>query len=145
LTLSAQIIGWCVPINSNSSWFSWNILIAYSNGKLKSNSGDTSPSLSPFWIGNTSLHGCEWLASRPGRFTPRERTPGTHWIRGWVGLRAGVDAEVKRKIPSPYRHSGPRGTHWAGGWVDPRTGLGMVVKRKIPSPYRDSKHRSSSP
>jgi hypothetical protein len=26
------------------------------------------------------LDGGEWSASRPGRFTPRERVPGTHWI-----------------------------------------------------------------
>jgi len=30
------------------------------------------------------LDGGEWSASRPGRFTPKERTPGTHWIGGWV-------------------------------------------------------------
>jgi hypothetical protein len=24
----------------------------------------------------------EWSASRPGRFTPGERDPGTHWIGG---------------------------------------------------------------
>jgi hypothetical protein len=40
-------------------------------------------------------------ASRPGRFTHRERAPGTHWIRGWVGPRAVLDAGVKRKIPRP--------------------------------------------
>jgi hypothetical protein len=40
-------------------------------------------------------------ASRPGRFTPRERAPGTNWIGGWVGPRAVLDAMVKRKIPSP--------------------------------------------
>jgi hypothetical protein len=28
--------------------------------------------------------GDEWSASRPGRFTPRERAPGTDWIGGWV-------------------------------------------------------------
>jgi len=27
-------------------------------------------------------------ASLPGRFTPRERAPGTHWLGGWMGLRA---------------------------------------------------------
>jgi len=27
-----------------------------------------------------ALDGCEWLASRPGRFTTEERAPGTHWI-----------------------------------------------------------------
>jgi hypothetical protein len=26
----------------------------------------------------------EWSASRPGRFSPRERVPGTHCIGGWV-------------------------------------------------------------
>jgi len=31
------------------------------------------------------LHGGEWSASRPGRFTPEERASGTHWIGGWVG------------------------------------------------------------
>jgi hypothetical protein len=28
----------------------------------------------------------EWSASRHSRFTPGERTPGTHWLGGWVGL-----------------------------------------------------------
>jgi hypothetical protein len=45
------------------------------------------------------LHGCEWSASRSGRFTLRERTPGTHWIRGAVDPRAGLDAVLKLKIP----------------------------------------------
>jgi len=38
----------------------------------------------------------------PQPFYPKERAPGTHWIRGWVGHRAGLDAVMKRKIPSPY-------------------------------------------
>jgi hypothetical protein len=46
--------------------------------------------------------------SRPGRFTARERAPGTHWIGGWVGPRAGLNAVVKRKIPSPQQKSNPR-------------------------------------
>jgi hypothetical protein len=54
-----------------------------------------------------ALDGGEWSASR-GRFTPRERAPGTHWRGGWVGPRAGLDAVVKRKIPSPRRESNPR-------------------------------------
>jgi hypothetical protein len=40
----------------------------------------------------------EWSASRPGRFTPRERAPGTHWIGGYVGPRAGLDDMEKRKF-----------------------------------------------
>jgi hypothetical protein len=44
----------------------------------------------------------------PGRFTPRERAPDTHWIGGWVGPRAVLDAVVKRKIPSPRQESNRR-------------------------------------
>jgi hypothetical protein len=35
----------------------------------------------------SALDGGKWLASRP-----EERAPGTHWIGGWVGPRAGPDA-----------------------------------------------------
>jgi hypothetical protein len=50
-----------------------------------------------------------WVVS----FTPRllypqgKSPPGTHWIGGWVGPRAGLDAVVWRKIPSPCRDSNP--------------------------------------
>jgi hypothetical protein len=44
----------------------------------------------------------------PRPLYPRERTPGTHWIGGWVGPRAVLNAVVKRKIPSPRRESNPR-------------------------------------
>jgi hypothetical protein len=40
----------------------------------------------------SALVGGEWSASRPGRFTPGERAPGTHWIGEWVGPRAGLGA-----------------------------------------------------
>jgi hypothetical protein len=43
------------------------------------------------------------IASLSGRFTPRERALVTHWTGGRVGLRAGLDAVVRRKIPIPYR------------------------------------------
>jgi hypothetical protein len=32
----------------------------------------------------SALDGDEWSATLPGRFTPRERASGTHWIGGWV-------------------------------------------------------------
>jgi hypothetical protein len=41
------------------------------------------------------------------RFTPGEGTPGTHWIGGWVGPRAGLDAGDRRKILCPCRGSNP--------------------------------------
>jgi hypothetical protein len=44
----------------------------------------------------SALTGGEWSGSRrPGRFTPRERAPGTHWIGGWVGPRAVLDIILK--------------------------------------------------
>jgi hypothetical protein len=46
------------------------------------------------------------VTPRP-RFTPGERTPGTHWIGGWVGPRAGLDAGARRKILCPCRGSNP--------------------------------------
>jgi hypothetical protein len=56
----------------------------------------------------SALDGNEWSASRPCRFTPRERAPDTHWIGGWVDTRAVLDAVVKRKTPSPRRDSNLR-------------------------------------
>jgi hypothetical protein len=50
------------------------------------------------------LDDCEWSESHPGRFTPGERVPGTHWAGGagdWVGPRVGLYglyAVVRRKI-----------------------------------------------
>jgi hypothetical protein len=46
----------------------------------------------------SALRGGEWAASHPGRFTPRERTPGTFWIGGWLGPRAGLDTVVEKKF-----------------------------------------------
>jgi hypothetical protein len=54
--------------------------------------------------------GTRWrwvLASRSGRFTPRERDPLTLWIGGWVSSRSIPNAVVKRKIPSSRRESNP--------------------------------------
>jgi hypothetical protein len=44
----------------------------------------------------------------PAALLPGKEPPGTHWIGGWVGPRAGLDAMVKRKIPRPRRESNPR-------------------------------------
>jgi len=51
----------------------------------------------------SALDGGEWSASRCGRYTP-----GSLWIRAWVGTRSGLDAMVKRKKnPCPCRESNP--------------------------------------
>jgi hypothetical protein len=31
-------------------------------------------------------------------FYSRQSTPGTHWVGGWVGLRAGLDKEAGGKF-----------------------------------------------
>jgi hypothetical protein len=46
----------------------------------------------------SALAGGEWSASRPGRFTPGEKAPGTHWIEGWENHRVGLDDVEKRKF-----------------------------------------------
>jgi hypothetical protein len=53
----------------------------------------------------SAVDGGEWSALLFGRFSPRGRAPGTHWIGGWVGSRAGLNMVSKRKIPSPRKES----------------------------------------
>jgi hypothetical protein len=51
-----------------------------------------------------------WVVSvmpRP-RFSPGERTPGTHCTGGWVDPRAGLDTEARGKILSPLLGIEPR-------------------------------------
>jgi hypothetical protein len=41
----------------------------------------------------------EQSTSRPGRFIPAERIPGTHWIGGYVDRTAGPEAvEYKKNL-----------------------------------------------
>jgi hypothetical protein len=51
----------------------------------------------------SALDGGECSASCPGRFTPRERATGTHWIGGCVGpqSRSGHNGEEKISQPLP--------------------------------------------
>jgi hypothetical protein len=56
----------------------------------------------------SALDGGEWSATRPGRVIPRERNPGEQWIGGRVEPRVGLDALVKRKVPSLGWDSNPR-------------------------------------
>jgi hypothetical protein len=49
-------------------------------------------------IFTSAVDGGEWSASRPGRFTPEERDPGTHWKGCWVVPRAGLDDVENRKL-----------------------------------------------
>jgi hypothetical protein len=48
------------------------------------------------------------ISFTPRPLYPQGRTPGTHWIGGWVDPIAVLDAVVKRKIPTPCRESNLR-------------------------------------
>jgi hypothetical protein len=57
----------------------------------------------------SALAGSEWSVSRPCRFTPGEKAPGTHWIGGWVGRRrSGRRGEEKILDPTETRTPTPR-------------------------------------
>jgi hypothetical protein len=53
------------------------------------------------------LVGGEWPASRPGRFSPGERGPGTHWVDPRAGLE---DMQKWKFLPSPELELQPLGT-----------------------------------
>jgi hypothetical protein len=67
----------------------------------------------------SALVGGEWSTLRPSRFTPGDRAPGTHWIGGWVGPRAGLDDVKKRKfsVVQPVGCAIPR--TWGSGNIAP--------------------------
>jgi hypothetical protein len=66
------------------------------------------PSYSSAHSLTSALDWSKWSVSCPGRFTPRERAPGTHWIGSWVDPGAGLNVVVKRKIQRPCRYSNVR-------------------------------------
>jgi hypothetical protein len=70
------------------------------------------------------------FAPRP--LYPRGKIPGTHWIRGWVGSRAGLDAVVRRRNSIPWWESNP--SHPASpysDWVTPARIKKFKVKVKL--------------
>jgi hypothetical protein len=53
---------------------------------------------------NSALDGSEWSASRSCRFPPGERTLCRYWIKGWVGLKAGLNSVGQKSLtPSGTR------------------------------------------
>jgi len=55
----------------------------------------------------TAIDGCEFQLHDPAALLPGNDPPGIHWIGGWAGPRAVLDAVVKRKIPDSCRDSNP--------------------------------------
>jgi hypothetical protein len=56
---------------------------------------------SPTHSSTSALHEGEWTALLPGRFTPRERAPGTHWIGDWVVPVPVWTRWWREKFPTP--------------------------------------------
>ena len=46
----------------------------------------------------SALDGDEWLTSCSSCFTPPGKSPGAHWIGGWLGPWAGLDVSYWTKI-----------------------------------------------
>jgi hypothetical protein len=51
-----------------------------------------------------------WSASRLGSALPQAKGPNTHWIWGWMGLRAGLDTKARGKILCLCQGSNPSST-----------------------------------
>jgi hypothetical protein len=86
----------------------------------------------------STLDGGGWSASRLARFAPRERAPCTHWIGGWVGPRAGLDAVSKGKIPSLLQKLNPDypivqlvASRYPGSWLKTATLKTRTGKGKL--------------
>jgi hypothetical protein len=49
-----------------------------------------------------------WVVSvTPWRITPRERAPGTYWVEGWGGRKAGLDTVEESLLQLPGIESRP--------------------------------------
>jgi hypothetical protein len=55
----------------------------------------------------SALDGDDWSVSCPGHALPPGKDPSTHWIRGWVGVRAGLNTEARGKILCLCQGSNP--------------------------------------
>jgi hypothetical protein len=73
----------------------------------------------------SALDGDEWSTSLTGRFSPKERDPGTHWIVGWVGPEPVWMLWSREKSFFPTRNRNPA--------VQPEAH--RYTHRAIPAPY----------
>jgi hypothetical protein len=53
-------------------------------------------------------YGDEWLISHVDNFTARKGNQSTHWIGGWMGLRASADILETSWIFCPFRDFNPK-------------------------------------
>jgi hypothetical protein len=55
----------------------------------------------------SALNGVSGQRHAPAALYCRGKDPGAQWTGGWVGLRAGLDTDDRRKIICPCRGSNP--------------------------------------
>jgi hypothetical protein len=92
------------------------ILIIYMKVKVKSLCLTKHRTMKTYWGSGCKAPrildlGTRWrwvVSCTPRPLYLQGKSPGTHWIGGWVGTRTILDAVVKRKIPSTRRVSNPR-------------------------------------
>jgi hypothetical protein len=77
-----------------SAWKIGHLVYCNANKQHRRHEGVLMWRYNPTHSLTSALDGGEWSASRPGRFTPRERASGTHWIGGWVGPRASNELHI---------------------------------------------------
>jgi hypothetical protein len=133
----------------------WQVILSQHTGQLGESEGTENSKKKLVYLCLMKLHtdwGI-WSASRPGRFTPVERDPDTHWIGGWVDPRACLDDVEKRKfftlLGLELRPLG-RSTHGqslyrlrhCGSWCRGNT---SIRQRQLPSRSFSIHHSSINP
>jgi hypothetical protein len=68
---------------------------------------------------------CRWVVCFMSQllYSRGNNPPGIPWIGGWVGSIAGLDAMVKRKIPSSRRESNPKPSRYADWAIAARNNI----------------------
>jgi hypothetical protein len=89
---------------------------------------------SPFLT--SALDGGEWSVSRPGFFISGGHYPGTHFLGGWVGPCAELEAVKNRNISCPRQQSNP-GRSARSPSLYRLLSLSVVVKRKFLTPVEN--------
>jgi hypothetical protein len=89
----------------------------------------------------SALDGVSGQRHAPAAFYPGERTPGTHCTGYWVGPRAGLDTEVRRKILLPLPGIEPRSS---GRPVRRQTLYWLSYPGSVKSYYCDIIHTAAS-
>jgi hypothetical protein len=85
-----------MPRQSQPNWFNQVISKAVPQHTIEAQGG--TGCIAPTHSGPRYYIGASGQRHAPAALYPQGKTPGTHWIGGWMGPRPGLDKEVRRKI-----------------------------------------------